>query len=190
MENKKDEAELIDVEAEYQELQALLKRADKENPKPEDLREIRKMLDNSSALVRANELSELAFKRVIETISKSALMGELIQRQIKEKREAFGYKTAHIIEKMLIDQVILCSIRLNQVEMVHSAKTDESHSHDSGMYWEKRLSGAQRRFQKACETLAKVQKHLAEANHRELQAQNSRRKGTILANNLLKDLTN
>lgn len=60
---------------------------------------------------------------------------------------------------------------------------------ESGLYLEKRLIGAQRRLLKAVETLAKVQKHLAEASLREEQARNNRGKSAVLANKLLKDLT-
>jgi hypothetical protein len=34
----------------------------------------------------------------------------------------------------------------------------QSHTLTLGMYWEKRLSAAQRRFTRACETLARVRK--------------------------------
>jgi hypothetical protein len=179
-------------EATFDEIQALIKKTDKENPNPDNLKEMRRYLDNNSTLVQMNELSEMAYKKVIENFSNSALMKELLNRQVEEKRESFGYKTATIFERMLIDQVILCHIRLNNIEMTHTARleTGGSHSHNSGLYWDKRLSSAQRRFTKACETLAKVQKYMAEANLREQQAQNSRGKGAVLANKLLKDLTN
>lgn len=45
---------------------------------------------------------------------KSALLEELLERQIKEGREAMNYETANAFVKMLIDQVILNNIRLNQ----------------------------------------------------------------------------
>jgi hypothetical protein len=173
----------------FEEMQALIKKTDKENPNPEDLKAMKKLLDENSTLVRLNEFSELAFTRVIESVTKSALMKELLERQIKEKRGSFGYETATIFEQMLIDQVILCHLRLTNTETLHTSKLDGSHSLAHGLYWDKRLNSAQRRFTKACETLAKVQKHLAEANLREQQAQNSRGKGAMLANKLLKDLT-
>jgi hypothetical protein len=182
MEKKKDNS---DIES----LQALIKKTDKENPKPEDLSEMKKMLDCKSMLVRMNEITEIALQRVMKMNTSSALMIELYKRQVEEKRQALGYENASAIEQMLIDQVVLCWLRLNLTETIHASKLSESHTHDSGVYWEKRLTGAQRRFTRACETLAKVKKHLSEAQLRELQAQNSRKKSTILANKLLKDLT-
>jgi len=179
-------------ELSFEEFTALIERTDKEKPKPEDMTKMRKYLNQGSSLVKMNECSEIALKKMILAFSNSALMRELLERQVKEKREAFGYETASIIERMLIDQVILCWHRLNHIEATHSAKLElsGSHSHASGLYWDKRLSSAQRRLLKAGETLTKVQKHLAEANLRELQAQNKRAQSAVLAKNLLKDLTN
>ncbi|MBS1796789.1 MAG: hypothetical protein JSS81_23365 [Acidobacteria bacterium] len=180
-----------DKKNEHEELMALIERTDKENPNPDDLKQLRAHLNNNSALVQLNELSEQAFKRVIENFTNSALMRELLNRQVEEKREAFGYKTATIFEQMLIDQVILCHIRLNNIELTHTARLEAvgSHTHASGLYWDKRLSSAQRRFTRACEALAKVRKLLAEAELKEQQARNKRSQSAILATKILKDLT-
>lgn len=191
MENKKEETEKPKNNSDFEELQALIKRTDKENPKPEDLKAMRKLLDTNSAMVRLNEASEQAFNRVIEMSSKSALMRELMERQIKEKRQGFGYDSASIFEKMLIDQVVLCHLRLNNTEMTYTARLEAggSHTHSSGLYWDKRLSSAQHRFTRACEALAKVKKLLADTDLKEQQAQNKRNQSVVLANKLLKDLT-
>lgn len=177
------------TESEHEQLMGLIKRTDKENPKPEDLAEMRKLLDENDGLVKINNITKKVFDRAVQICSKSELVRELFSRQIKEKRKELGIETALPIERILIDQVVICWFRLNQMELIHTDKTYESHSTETGLYWEKRLSGAQRRFIKACETLAKVQKHLAEANLREQQAQISRGKVAVLANKILKDLT-
>jgi hypothetical protein len=186
---EKNEMEKQKDNSEFENLQALVNRTDKENPKPEDLAEIKKLLNADSRLVEMNEITALAFERAIKITTSSALMKELFKRQIEEKRRALGYENASQIEQMLIDQVVLCWFRLNNMEMIHASKSYESHNTETGLYWEKRLTGAQRRFTRACETLAKIKKHLSEAELRELQAQNSRKKSTILASKLLKDLT-
>lgn len=175
----------------FENLMALIKRTDKENPKESDMSEMKAYLDNNSTLVKMNDCSELALKRMIEAFSTSELMRELIRRQVEEKRESFGYKTATIFERMLIDQVILSWIRLNHLETVHTARLEQSgsHSHASGLYWDKRLNSAQKRFMNACETLAKIRKHLAEAEYKEAQAKNLRSKSAKTANNLLQQLT-
>lgn len=190
MEKQNNETEKVKDKPEFENLQALIEATDKENPKPEDLSAMQKYLNDNAAFVTVNSISRKAFERAVEVSSSSALMREMFNRQIKEKRKDLGIEAASPVEKILIDQVVLCWFRLNNLEILHAVKTHEGHSVETGLYWEKRLNSAQRRLLKATETLTKVQKHLSEANLREQQARNSRGKSAILANKLLKDLSN
>src|SRR5687767_6839746 len=113
-------------------LTALIQRTDKENPNPEDLKKIRAILDEDDTLMRINESSEQAFNRVIGTFTKSALSEELFRRQIKAKREKLDYDSANVMVQMLINQVILCHIRMTSYEGFHAEKIRESLSIESG----------------------------------------------------------
>lgn len=176
--------------SEHEEFLALIERTDKANPKPEDLAAMKKQLDKNLRFIELNSISGRAFEKAIEITSNSELIREIYRRQIADKRKGLGFETASPIEQILIDQIVLCWFRLNHIELIHTGKLAESHTFASGIYWDKKLSSAQRRLLKGCETLTKVQKHLAEADLREQQARNSRGKSAILANQLLKDLTN
>ena len=90
---------------------------------------------------------------------------------------------------MLIDQVLLCQMRLNQFEITHANATNESHTLAAGLYYEKRLSLTQRRFLKAVETLARVKRLLAETEYREQQAKHKRTEATLVSQRLMKSLT-
>ena len=61
-------------------------------------------------------------------------------------------------EQLLIQQAALCWLKLNLVELSYSGTMKQSITLTLGIYWEKRLSAAQRRFTRACETLARVRK--------------------------------
>lgn len=189
MAEKISELDILKNNQKFQNLEALIKRTDKENPNDEDLAEMKRHLDENFQLIKLNEMSGRVFEKAIEVFTTSALMREIYRRQINEKRSSLGFETASPIEQILIDQVVICWFRNCNIEMIHARHQATSHTFASGNYWDKKLSSAQRRMLKACETLTKVQKHLAEANRREQQAQHSRRKGAILANKLLKDLT-
>ena len=158
-------------------LTALLKRTDKENPKPQDLAELRTHLDQNSLLVEVNETSKRAFQIVIGSHTKSELLKELYTRQIEVKRKALDYESENLMVQMLINQLILCHIRLNTFEGFHAQKLQESHSTEQGLYWDKVLSNYQRRFLKACESLAKVKKLLSEPDLK--QARNKRSQGIL-----------
>ena len=73
-------------------------------------------------------------------------------------KKDLGYGDAPLLEKLLIQQSALCWVKLNLVELSYSGTTAQSITLTLGIYWEKRLSAAQRRFTRACETLARVRK--------------------------------
>lgn len=174
---------------EFEKAKALIQKTDKENPKPEDLAEMKRLLDNNSIVLEIKEMSERAINSVLKSISTSALNQELMSRQIGEKRDGFGYGNSSVIEKMLIDQVILCHLRLNYLEVIYTAKFENSHSLDHGIYWEKRLNAAQKRFMNACETLSKVRKLISDAELKEAQAKNKRSQSTLIAQKILEKAT-
>lgn len=158
---------------------AIVRRCDQENPKPEDLKLLREHLDQNDALVRWNESSEYAFNQVIKSYSKSALTEELFKRQIKAKRQNLDYDSATATVKMLIDQVILCHIRLTAFESFHATKVQESLSLAWHEHYDKMLTSYQRRFNRACESLAKVRKLLSEADLADQKARRSRSQATL-----------
>ena len=102
---------------------ALIRRTDTEKPNPEDLKRLRDILDENDALVRINETSEMAFTRVIGSYTKSELSKELFKRQIEAKRKSLNYESENVIVQMLINQVILCHIRLNTFEYGRSTSS-------------------------------------------------------------------
>lgn len=96
----------------------------------------------------------------------SKAMQEVLLLSLKDKRDAFGYSEANALVRMLIDQVIICQIRLWELEITYTAKVGGPHAREQGIYWNKRLNSAQLRFQRAGETLARVRKMLADVNER------------------------
>jgi hypothetical protein len=114
---------------------------------------------------------------------------ELYERQIEMKRKALGYESENVMVQMLINQVILCHIRLNTFEARHAEKIKESGSIAQGLYLDKLLSNYQRRFQKACESLAKVKKLLAEAELHDQLAKNKRKQSTLASAKIYKSLS-
>lgn len=157
----------------------LIRLTDKENPKPEDLKRLRECLDDNAYLVKINESGERAFDAVIKTFSTSALLREIYQRQIKEKRNALDYESENVMVRMLIDRVIMCHIRLSAYEMFHAEKIRENLSTASGVYWDKLLGSYQRRLLSAIESLAKVKKLLSEAEFMKEKARNKKSQSTV-----------
>jgi hypothetical protein len=75
-----------------------------------------------------------------------------------EVQKDLGAETASPLESLLIQQVVLCWLRLNVLEIHYTIMLGDNHQIATGLYYEKRLTAAQKRFTRACETLAKVRK--------------------------------
>jgi hypothetical protein len=69
-----------------------------------------------------------------------------------------GYDNAPMLEQLLIEQVALCWLRLYTAEQGYTNKVYTASSYESLNYWERRLNASQRRYLRACETLARVRK--------------------------------
>ena len=105
-------------------------------------------------------MGELAESQALDTILNGSGQGmrECWRQRLKAMRADLGYAESPSLERLLIQQVTLCWLNLNLTEYRHTNVMKQSISLNQGMYWEKRLSAAQRRFTRACETLARVRK--------------------------------
>jgi hypothetical protein len=140
-------------------IRAIIDKTNKENPKPEDVARLKKMLQESPGLWRvAGDFSEHALWKITEDIDGTPFIIESARAGVEKLKEDLGYAGAPPLEKMLINQVALCWLRLNMLERTHWIKTYENHSTETGLYWDRRLLTAQRRFTRACESLARIRK--------------------------------
>jgi hypothetical protein len=73
-------------------------------------------------------------------------------------REQLGYEESPPLERILIEQILVCWVNLYVLEINSATKLCESHSTETGLYWDRRLTGAQRRFRRASESLARIRK--------------------------------
>ena len=69
-----------------------------------------------------------------------------------------GYEHSPIIEKMLIENIIITWLRYHWTEFQLTTRMDRDVSMSVVAWWEKRTSAAQRRYLRAIETLARVRK--------------------------------
>jgi len=133
---------------------------DKKKPDPGDVAEYGKALDAHPAVALA--LSDVAgwvqqgIVKALGTVPKSVEMA-LRQRPALMRAE-LGYNEATPLERLLIDHVVACWLRQQQAEMLYTEKWKGSLSTEAADFWERRLSAAQRRYLRACETLTRVRR--------------------------------
>lgn len=143
----------------YRKIKAIVEKTNKEKPKSEDVRELRRMLQEDPKLWRvAGDFSAHALYKITSDIEATPFVIESVRAGIDKLKEDLDYELSPPLKKMLINQIALCWLRLNMLEHTHWVKTWESHSTETGLYWDRRLMTAQRRFTSACETLARVRK--------------------------------
>jgi len=149
----------VAIEVTGEGLGEILRRCNAKKPKDEDLRALREQLDRLPQLWRlAGDMGEVAARRMIEGINGSPLTIESVKVGRLAMRRELGYDAASPLEKMLIDHTVLCWLRLQLAEYNYTGVMSENHTLTLGEYWEKRLSGAQRRYLRACETLARIRR--------------------------------
>lgn len=173
-------------------LQSLIERTDKENPSHDDVAALRKILDSDEGMaliVARNDPTMKVIDAFIRAESPSVLNQELANRNIKRRQCEMNYSDENAMVQMMINHVILCELRLSQLEMVHGNRTNEPHTFESGEYYDKRLAMAQRRFLRACESLAKVRRLLSEAQHFDAKTRNKRSQSTLASQKILQNAT-
>jgi hypothetical protein len=139
----------------------LLTKTNKEHPAPSDVKALSDLLNNHTGLelwrsvASAGYMAELT---VVENATAVAGLKECWKRRLQELKREMGSDGAPILEQLLIQQAALCWLKLSLIELRYSAVMKQSITLTLGIYWEKRLTAAQRRFARACETLARVRK--------------------------------
>ena len=74
-------------------------------------------------------------------------------------RHELGYDQANALERILIDHVALCWLRLNYTEHRYTNLVyQKSIPVNDANYWERRLSSTQKRYLTAVEMLAKIKR--------------------------------
>jgi len=186
-----EEKMTIKIESDDSEKLAIFEATNKEKPKQRDIEALDKLFEESPYIWRqvGNVAGRVKDSIISAQSGNSHLIIEATTKKVADLRDKLGWSNSSQLEKIIIEQVCLNWLRLNSLELTHENKLRESHTLAVGEYWDKLLTQAQKRYLRACESLAKVRKLLAEAELREQQARNKRSKSTVVANKLLKDLT-
>lgn len=139
----------------------LLAKTNKEHPAPSDVKALSDLLNGNASLelwrsvASAGHMAELT---VLENATAVAGLKECWKHRLQVLKKELGSQGAPILEQLLIQQAALCWLKLNLLELRYSSVMKQSITLTLGVYWEKRLTAAQRRFARACESLARVRK--------------------------------
>ena len=137
-----------------------LLKCNKKKPKAEDVAALRKLLRDIPDLWRVSgDMAKLAESHLIDSLDAAAGLKESMTFGMEVMAKELGFAEATPLEKILIRHVVLCWVRLQLCEYQYtSSMMGGSITLTLGQYWEKRLSAAQRRYLRACTTLARIRK--------------------------------
>jgi hypothetical protein len=138
---------------------ALLDRTNKEKPDRKDVKALRALLQRNPGIWR--EVGSLAVQnrlKLVKDVHITTAAAELIHASMETMAQELGYDNASILEQMLIDQLLLAWLRLNLWEYQLTEMETQGMTLTKADFWERRISAAQRRFLRACETLARVRR--------------------------------
>jgi hypothetical protein len=141
-----------------EELRELLKRTDVADPSGEDRQRFVRFLDDHPGLIEWLPTSEGVPERImLERLATGKwATQEIMRREGQELRAQLGYDAAPMLERLLIDRIVVCKLRLVWAEAVCMQEVSRTHEIITAEYLDRMLSRAQRRFQSACESLARV----------------------------------
>ena len=145
--------------SEFAEINALFKRVDKQCPSSEDVSKFREVLEKYPYLSSiTGELAGQAEKEIIgHAYADQPGRTLALHKHCELQRDELGYKSATALERLLIQHIVLCWLRLYLTELRYeTAMRDVTLT--QGAYWEKKLSANQRRYLRSIETLARVRK--------------------------------
>lgn len=69
-----------------------------------------------------------------------------------------GFEESSLLEKLLIDQVMLCWFDLYDVQFKYRRIVNAGTSFKNADHWEKRMNGSHRRYLNSIKALARIQK--------------------------------
>jgi hypothetical protein len=136
-------------------------RANKERPKRADLAEFKRVLQAHPDAWRVGcDLAVEAVDRIVDRIQATEAVKLSILAGVAALRRELGYDAADALERTLIEAVALAYLRLQLIELQYTEVFKDSCSLALGLYYEKRLSHAQRRYLRAVGELARVRRLL------------------------------
>jgi len=142
----------------------LLTKVNKERPSPSEVQALKDLLYNNKEMELWKSvigMGELAESQALDTILNGSGQGmrECWRQRLQAMRADLGYAASPSLERLLIQQVTLCWLNLNLTEYRHTNAMKQSITLTLGIYWEKRLSAAQRRFTRACARVRKLSRN-------------------------------
>lgn len=143
-------------------LLALVDKTDTVKPKAKDREALRTFLDTHPELWSfVGDLTEQAILNLISNPAGQPMPAAMVE-SLRAGNRQFMIELARpgdgALERLLIQQIYLCWLRLGLLEFRYTHITSKEHTYKEGQHLERRMNAAQQRFTRSVETLARVRK--------------------------------
>ena len=135
-----------------------------QKPTKAQLAELRKALEDAPELVSdLGDISRQLKYKIVHSLAPQPGLHVVLKKQAEQMAKELGAEQASPLEHLLIDQVVIAWLRWQSVEWTYQNNFEQSITLTKGIYLEKRLTAAHRRYLQAIESLARVRRLLARA---------------------------
>jgi hypothetical protein len=132
-----------------------------QHPSAEDIEALKRLIREKPGLwYELGDMMQQSRDHYVRVLNADTLAKEAMKFHIEEMTKTLSHEQDGLLEKLLIEQIAFCWVRLSVLEQQYTNVMKGSHTLTLGLYWEKRLTAAHKRYQKACESLARVRKLL------------------------------
>jgi len=138
----------------------LLEKIDKEKPDSKDIADVEiALLENPELWQVEMSLTNCVLWQFINMLTPNKKHKLLLEAEAMSMKEKMGYSSSNQLERLIIDEILVCWAGLNYVEgRVALMTTEGGYTWDAGGYWQDTLSKYQKRYFRAIETLARIKR--------------------------------
>jgi hypothetical protein len=140
-------------------IRAIIVAVGTKQPTPDALQAYRHLLaDRPHAWRIAGDMAAIAERLMLKEYEANVAMHEALAVGLATLRQDLGAATAPALERLLIEQVVLCWLQMYDAQYRYTTAHAESMTLTKADYWERRLSQVQGRYLRATEALARVRR--------------------------------
>jgi hypothetical protein len=145
---------------EIDEFFGLIEKIDRKNPDKVDIQRAHTLVKKYPEITSFTAgMAGSILKTFLDQLNPQKSQQLFLEAEALNLKKELGYATSNQIEKLLIDQILLCWAGVNYAERrVSCMLTEGNYTYESGRYWQETLTRYQNRYSRAIETLSRVRK--------------------------------
>ena len=160
--NELVETKILDSDKERirQKFKELFKNVALDSPNPDQVEELKQFIQENPSIFRETyNFSNMVVDNLLSLPEMNQTLRAVIKESLKDIKNQFGYSSSSIIEKMVIDSIIVSWVRLQYLELVFTkAFFGKEFSIQSKKQYDNLLNSAHKRYLRSIDSLVRIRK--------------------------------